>query len=70
MVNYIKNSKQLAKYLLAVLIPIAYLLDLIKLLVIALFYELRSAIGYIVTFFSRRKKERCSTSLVGIKAVR
>lgn len=67
MVNYIKNSKQLAKYLLAVLFPIAYLLDLIKLLVIALFYELRSAIGYIVTFFRAVKRAIVALVSWGLK---
>lgn len=62
-----KNSKQLAKYLLAVLIPIAYLLDLIKLLVIALFYELRSAIGYIVTFFRAVKRAIVALVSWGLK---
>lgn len=67
MVNFIKTSKHPAKYLLAILLLPTYILDLIKLLVLALSHELRSTIGYIVTLYRTVKRAVAALVSWGLK---
>lgn len=67
LVDYIKNSSPSAKYLLVILFPIAYVLDVIRLLFLAFLYGFRSAIGYIFIVLQTIKRAIGALVLWGLK---
>lgn len=48
--DYIRKSRHPAKYLLYFLVPMVYIVDMLRFVLVLMLYELRSAIGYIFIF--------------------